>query len=521
MSTQAQPTQQTTVPPATLTPAQVSAYNKITGLNVPATPVNPAVQSRAAQIQALGAKAAPVKPPVPIEGAPSPVVQGTENFATDTADNAADAFKSGTDEISDDMINGVAKVKADPTLASKAVDTEQTIQHTTGDTLGTGEAIAAAPITTSIKNIADLVSSSPIVQKIALKVPDFGDKLTQLATDHPEIAKNLSDIINIAGAALGGEAADEGTPTIDAAVSTTKNAVSKVADTVVQKAKNIATPAPTPVPTPASTAAADAKNLKNSIDAVNPDLKGKNLVGAYKGVVTGNRDAVPSAIFKEQGLTPDQQTVNLGTRLSDLGLGKNHVQNLKILGNSLTDTENKLTTALRGDPEINYNADKPTLLQNLENAKAPRETEAIKDSKAVFQNVMDFAKEKVNEADDTIEGIRNARTAFDTRAKIEYPSAFKEGSIDTKTPAGQAIRAARDTINAHLYNTAPNGSDIQNLIGREADIFRATDNIAPKASATHGKYKPEVILDAIRSHPYVAGAAGLLTAYEAGRHLPL
>lgn len=58
--------------------------------------------------------------------------------------------------------------------------------------------------------------------------------------------------------------------------------------------------------------------------------------------------------------------------------------------------------------------------------------------------------------------------------------------IDVKTPAGRAIKFVRDSMNEHLYNVAPNGSDIQKLIGREADIFRATDAVAPKAAATHG-----------------------------------
>ena len=135
----------------------------------------------------------------------------------------------------------------------------------------------------------------------------------------------------------------------------------------------------------------------------------------------------------------------------------------------------------------------------------PREFSAIKDSKSVFNNVVDFAKDITNKAEDSISGIRDARTKFDAQAQREYPSAYKEGRIDTSTPAGRAIKTVRDAMNEHLYNTAPNGSEIQQLIGREADIFRAVDNIAPKAAKGQGK---NVIAQFIKDHPTAAKIAG-------------
>ncbi len=256
---------------------------------------------------------------------------------------------------------------------------------------------------------------------------------------------------------------------------------------------------------------ATPKELQSSIDAVNPNLSGKKLTGAYKQTVSGGRDVTPASIFKEQGLTPDQQAINLGTRLQDLKLGRDPIKNIDKLGAALEEAESKLTTALKGDPEINYHANKPDLISSLDKAKGtiPREFSTIKDSKATFNNVMDFAKQTVAKADDSISGLRDARTAFDTQAHLEYPNAFKEGGIDVKTPAGRAIKQARDLINEHLYNTAPNGSEIQGLIGREADIFRATDTIAPKAALGHGKNSFQLMIE---KHPtlsrYIKYAVG-------------
>lgn len=260
------------------------------------------------------------------------------------------------------------------------------------------------------------------------------------------------------------------------------------------------------------------KALQATIDAVNPDLTGKKLAGAYKEIVTGSRTAQKAGFVTEQSLSPGQQAINTATRLNKAGItltGK-PVDDLATLGTHLKDTETKLTAALKGkDPSVVYNADKPTLKTALAEAKkmTPREFGAIKEQKAVYDNVIDFANELVDKTDDSIEGIRDARSAFDARARIEYPNAFKDGAVDTKTPAGRAIKIARDTMNEHLYNTAPEGSEIRALIQKEADIFRAADNIAPKAAKGDDLTKVEQYLKAFKEHPYITTGGAALATY--------
>lgn len=315
------------------------------------------------------------------------------------------------------------------------------------------------------------------------KIPGATDKLNwmnRVMDENPDLPKSVSDVLNTTSL-LGGEKA---TP-----------------ESKVTPKENISmTEPPVPKTIPELTKVISKKEQSN-IQAINTELSGAKLAKAYKGVVTGTRDVTPSSLFREQGLSPEQQTVNLGKRLASeiklsdgtvadpIHLTGDHVKNLTLLKKSLTDTETKLTTELKGDLEINYNADKPTLQEKLSttNSKMPREFKQIKDSKSVFNGVINFAKETIESSDDSITGIRDARTEFDTQAKTEYPSAYRDGAIDTKSPAGRAIKIVRDTINEHLYNTAPNGSDIQKLIGREADIFRATDGVAENAAKGHGK----------------------------------
>lgn len=236
-----------------------------------------------------------------------------------------------------------------------------------------------------------------------------------------------------------------------------------------------------------ATKRADKKALQQSIDAVYSSPTGKKFTQASSQVVTGNRTLSPAGVFKEQGLSPDQQAINLGTRLKDLGLGKNPVKNADTLATAFQDTETKLQSELIKNPEIPAN--KPALFDALNQVKSGSPEEfRIKDSQAMIDRVSHFASKVIEGADDSIGGLRTARTSFDAQAKREFPNAFKpEGTIDTKTPAGYAIQSVRDTINEHLYNTAPNGSAIQSLIGREADLFKAGQATMSKAVAGNGK----------------------------------
>lgn len=358
-----------------------------------------------------------------------------------------------------------------------------------------------------VGEVKDTIENSDTFAKIGQHINDWAEK-------HPEAAKNLTSTLK--GLSATGEVAN--VPLIAEGAAKTGTVATDIAkqapETITKTIDNIKI---------SKNASKLSRAEKDAIEAVNPDLTGKKLAGAYEEVVTGNRTISPSGILKEQSLSPSERAINTGKRLSSdielsdgslnksIKLGKDHIKNLENLKTALNDTEEQLNKALVKDPNIKLN--KETLQSSLDDIKtnAPREFTAIKDNRAVYDKVVDFAKEKIAEAEDTIKGGREARSLFDAQSKKEFPSAFTEGGvIDTKTPAGRAIKAARDTINEHLYNTAPNGSDIQSLVGREADIFNATESIAPKVSASHGYTKLEKIKKTIKEHPVKSAAGALL-----------
>lgn len=329
---------------------------------------------------------------------------------------------------------------------------------------------------------------------------------------HPRAAQDLSALAPIANLVAtfytGGEAGAAIKTASEAASPIVKGAITATTDAAKGQLAERAT----------------ARSLQNTIEAVNPELKGTAKIDAYKDVVSGGkqtaREATPGSILKQQKLSIAPRDEQIGKRLHEAGisLGTNPVKNLNTLSTALRDTEAKLETVLKTS-KSEFGADKIPLINKIDKlvTKMPEEFKAIKDNGKVFSSVINFGKKIVLKAKDDINGLRNARQAFDAQAKLEFPSAFTDGGIDLKTPAGRAIKAMRDTINDHLYTTAPEGSEIQKLIGTEADIYRARDAIAPRAAAGHGKSLPEQLLDKAKKHPIITGIA----AYEGAKTLGL
>lgn len=362
----------------------------------------------------------------------------------------------------------------------------QTANAATGGALGNAakgglQAIAQTPL--GAMGISAIKGGAQKWQDFTAKYPRAAEDLKAI----PEAAQMLANFVGAGAAVKGAEVA---APLV-------KDAVTGAVD--VAKATAVA-----------SGEKASAKALQTTIDAVTPEFKGKTLTQAYKDVVRGTRDVKEGGAITAQAIGTSEREAGVGKRLFDAGirLQNKPLKDTITLRDALKSTESELEDTLKGS-KSEFGADKIPLINKLNkiNTQIPREFKAIKDNGKLFKDVVDFGKETILKAQDDIKGLRDARTAFDAQAKIEFPSAYVEGSIDLKTPAGRAIKAVRDTINDHLYATAPEGSKIKELIGREADIFRATDAVAPRAAAGEGKSLLQKGYETAKAHPLYTGGA--------------
>lgn len=450
--------------------------------------------------------------------APSPIdkILNTLVFAGHTAGDIAGAAGK--------IVVGSAKVAASPFTQYKTAD---------GSTIGEH---FATPVAQKAKAIATSLQESH---------PEVIDWVAKQVEAHPDVAKGIGDLFNTLALSGGGKAVtaplenpaamaqtlkDGVIDLVKTSAKTTTDAAGKIKDTAVAakntvksaagKAKAVVKPTP-------------ADPLQATIEAVNPAFKGKALEGAYEQVVTKGRKLDPAGLINEQTLAPSEQAVKIGTRLStELPIGDAKLPPVKLSGKpvadldslhkSLNETETHIDRLLKGtDPELQYTADKQTIISDLKDIKtnAPLEYSAIKEAGAVHGKVVDFAGKLIAKADDTIKGLRDARIKFDFQARKEFPSAFaKDGTIDTKTPAGRAIKDVRDAINEHIYNSAPEGSEIRALIQRESDIFRASKAVSARAAAGEGKNAYQLWRKAnpVKARLLELGAAGIVGGTTVG-----
>ena len=351
-----------------------------------------------------------------------------------------------------------------------------------GDFITEGvKALTPQPILDMLSGVAESIGGTAPVQAVAQKWNDF-------ATAHPDAARDLGSVLNIGTVAA--------IPSVGESV---EPAITKASGALADTANELAVSAG---------AKATDKALQESIAAIDPDLSGKSLTKAYeKGALQGTLEK--GGILKTQttGIAPDIQ--KLGTSLSDIGLKPNDpTGNLVKLGKDMNATEAKI------EPFNSYpvsNGIKNTLTNELEGLKtsAPLEFSGIKESQSAYENVINYAKELVQKSPDTVGGYRNTRTLFDNQARLEFPGAFDDkGFINLKTPTGQAIKSVRDTLNTNLYEIAPKNSNLQAMIGREADIYKAIHNIAPSAAKLDGLNAVQKALKVIRQNPVTTLAGG-------------
>lgn len=364
------------------------------------------------------------------------------------------------------------------------------------------------------QNIKDSLSQAvsdqlktPATQAGINAIKQGGDAYNNWKKANPEYADTLENFLNVGNLALtlvGASSATEAATKAPEAISDlATSAVEKGGNIIkggVEGAKDAAGNIISKIPGVGGKSAEDV-----ALQAITPSLKGKALVGAYTSDF--GEGSTKAGLLTKQAAPISDETKRLAKSVGEyLTSSKDNIGNLQNLGKGMEETEASLNTLLENDKTV---LDKEGIVSKLDEAKNNLPKEFISTNKQtgaqnLYNDVIDFMKDKIASAEEDIKGGRNARIEFDSAAKEQFPSAYnKNGFIDTTKPAGRAIKVARDIVNENLYNTAEQGSQMQQLIGKESDIFKATQVIGQKAAATEGKTALQIFM---KQHPLLTRA---------------
>lgn len=257
--------------------------------------------------------------------------------------------------------------------------------------------------------------------------------------------------------------------------------------------------------------------LDDTIEAVSPNLKGKAAVNAAKqGLIKKpfSGEIVPKT-------TDEVRTVAQTVAETVPGFDKLGTFSEKL--NAVKDINTKLAEKLKNEV-IQSGQDRIYSFKEL-NARL-REIEkpiAIK-ADPVLERQFDLARDAAikiaQEQGGTVSSLFDARKVFDELVSKQFPNLYERENA----PMRDAITSIRNGMNDFIEQSLPEGSGFREKLLQQSRLFRAIDNLAPKAVKEIGTNTMGRIAG---RHPLISGllkgsakaAAGGGIAGEAFKHL--
>lgn len=256
--------------------------------------------------------------------------------------------------------------------------------------------------------------------------------------------------------------------------------------------------------------------LDSTIEAVSPELKGKAAVSAAKqGLIkkplTGEIVPKTSSGVQKIAQTVSDTVPNFDT----LGTFSEKLNAVKATNSQLA--ENLKTEVLQSGQDRIYSFKE--LNAKLRDIEKPIALKADPVLERQFDLARDAAIKIAREEGGTVSSLFDARKAFDQLVEKQFPNLYERANA----PMRDAITSIRDGMNEFIENNLPEGSGFREKLLQQSNLFRAIDNLAPKAAAEIGTKTMGRIAG---RHPLISGlikggakaAAGGGIAGEAFKH---
>lgn len=366
-------------------------------------------------------------------GAPStpttPTVSATPPKSKNLGERTADIYNQSASKITDSITRGADKFNAN---SNSGTDTARQTINKTGALLESGLGAAAgmgravfAPVEATAGAIGDATGIHP-VQGLAKMFPQQAEGINSWAQQHPDAARNLGDIITVAGTA----AADVG-------------GIKNPLNTDLSKPPSIGG-AVNDVRTALADAQKEVKTQKVSkmaLEMTKPTLNKKQTIASFEKA--GKPGGVTTGAMGKIGYSPTRYDMEVAHVATPYLRDGNAVQSIYNIGQEVERfSEKEITPFLQANPRA---VNLKTVEAHLNKIKTPD----LFKTDPVLERTYDLVKQKmlnrVGESGGNMEDLWNARKQFDSDVLKEFGDvAFTDSKY---TPIRRAVTDMRTAIN--------------------------------------------------------------------------
>lgn len=471
-----------------LTPQEIEAGNKATGLNL--SPTAPGTISRSQQVLN-----------VPYAGT-APSSSETPSYGQ----NLKESAEEGINKIKSSVTEGAQKFAQNTSTNDGSFGSEL---KKTGDLLETGLGTASgaastifSPLTAGVKTLLQKAGVPHVL------TPEAEAKLNDFTTAHPELAKNISDAVNVATAgAAGGEgdvlktlanAPKAANDAIVKGVGATGDAINSVKNAIPKIGSKTVTPEQL-----------TQKAIQDTTPSYSKKLIGEPTVNGIPRVQEGG------GVTKGRTVTSTPKEVAAGKELAQIpeyANAKTSLEKFNLIEPEIARQAEALESSLKNENVLRPPAELNKLVRDAVN-NASDNSVLLQKTDPIVKNYLRVTNRAISQADGTLAGELKLRQALDNA----YDDAG--GKYSDNKGLDQIHRAARNAINDDIEAKATN-TEVKAGLKKQSDLYKASDVLQDKARAEGGSELERLM----KAHPLatkaVKKAASLVGLGEAVHLVP-
>lgn len=315
---------------------------------------------------------------------------------------------------------------------------------------------------------------------------------------HPEAAKNLESVVNIASLLPIGKGAQIGAKAVETAAKTGEKLAAKTIAGVGERMAEKAV----------------VKNLDNVLNIVRPEL-----TTAEKAAAIAQKKGTPAGIFKKAEIIPSNREIEIAEAAKTfVNPKKGFIENSNSIKTGIENEAENLITGIKKNDSIFNVSQIESKLNSIERPVAIISEQSLDNAYTrTQQKMIDIIKGKPKKLSELLQ----ARKEFDIWVEKQFGNLY---STEKWTPMRSAITDMRKEVNNFIASKLKGAEAVKfkKSLKKQNLLFEALDNTSHKATKEVGKSKAQRVLEkpaVKRTLQYVGPAALGAAGYGAVRSL--